>query len=91
MMEDIPHLNDLVKSARGQLGTLSHAKGTYLPFLSGIAQKVERVRAFLARPANAALVASALMAALSLANLLRGWRKALRMRKRRKARAWALR
>jgi len=90
MAEDISHLTDLVKSARGQLGTFSHGKGAYLPFLSRAAERAEGARAFLSRPARAAAVAAGLLATLSLVNFLRGWGKAVRMKgrgKRGKARA----
>lgn len=86
MVEDITDLTDLVKSARGQLGTFSHGREAYLPSFSRAGEAMKEAQAFLSRPVNAAAVAATVIVALCLVNFLRGWRVVVRKKARTRSR-----
>ncbi len=68
----VEDLTDLVKSARFQIGTISHGGGDLRSLLAGPADLAERTGRFLSRPGPAALVASGILALACVANFLRG-------------------
>lgn len=65
-------LSDLVKSARCQVGTISHGGGDPRSLLAGPADLAERTGRLLSRPGPATLIACGVVALACLVNFLRG-------------------
>ena len=64
---------DTVKSARGQLGTLSHMSEDLEDSVTGLRDWLEKVLLFFSQRRNITLVAASIVIAAALVNHLRGW------------------
>jgi len=64
---------DTVKTARHQLGTVSHMSVDFEHSVADLHAFLEKVHSFLSDRKRVTLVAAGIIAAASLANYLRGW------------------
>ena len=64
---------DTVRSARGQLGTLSHVSEDLEESVTGLRDWLEKVLRFFSQRRNVTIVAASVIAAAALLNYMRGW------------------
>jgi len=64
---------DTVRSAHGQLGTLSHMSEDLEDSVTGLRDWLEKVLLFFSQRRNITLVAASVITAAALVNHLRGW------------------
>ncbi len=76
----IDEVLDLVRTSRGQLGTLSHMSEDLEHSVAGLRAALEGVLSFFSERRNITLVAVSVIVAASLLNHLRGWVSARSLR-----------